>query len=70
MTDFGGFGIGSASDLTWNLWTVVDYRLTERFSLKLGYRIYDLDYSRGSGRNEFGFDGQMTGPVLGLTVRF
>ncbi len=68
--DFGGFGIGSASKLTWNLVAGIDWQFKENMSLKLGYRVYDVDYSRHSGTDEFGFDAKMQGPIIGLTMRF
>ena len=68
--DFGGFGIGSASKLTWNLVAGVDWQFKETMSLLLGYRITDIDYSRHSGSDEFGFDGQLKGPIVGLTILF
>lgn len=68
--DFGGFGIGSASKLTWNLWAGIGWQFKEKMSLKLAYRVYDVDYSRHSGADEFGFDAKMQGPVIGLTMRF
>jgi opacity protein-like surface antigen len=68
--DYGGFGIGSASDHTWNLWAGFDWKFKESMSLKLGYRIYDIEYSRHSGNKEFGMDGQLKGPTIGLTIAF
>ena len=35
--DIGGFGIGSASQLTWNLIAGIDYQLTEKMSFKFAY---------------------------------
>jgi len=67
--DASGFGVGSASDLTWNVWSGFDYKLSEKHSLKLGYRYYDMDYSRGSGADEFGFDGSEQGPLIGFTFK-
>ena len=69
-TDFGGFGIGSASKLTWNLIAGIDWQFKENMNLKLGYRVMDIDYSRHSGSSEFGFDGKFQGPMLGLTILF
>ena len=68
--DFGGFGIGSASNKTWNFLGGVFYRFSEGFELKVGYNIYDIDYDNGSGFEEFGFDAKMDGPKLGLTYHF
>lgn len=68
--DAGGFGIGSASDLLWQISFGVDYKLSENTSLNAGYRIVDLDYSRGSGSNELGIDLRAEGPFVGLTILF
>jgi hypothetical protein len=68
--DAGGFGIGSASDLMWQLEGSVVFRLTDNISLNAGYRMADLDYSRHSGSNEFGVDLQAKGPFLGMTIIF
>jgi opacity protein-like surface antigen len=68
--DVGGFGIGSASDLTWNLIAALDFQPWEKTSLKLGYRHFDMDYEKGSGTRAFGFDGQIYGPQVGVTFYF
>ncbi|MHC4591754.1 MAG: outer membrane protein [Planctomycetota bacterium] len=68
--DMSGFGIGSASDLTWSVLVGAHYRPTERMDIRLGYRYYDIDYSRGSGPNKFGFDAAMHGPWAGVSIRF
>jgi opacity protein-like surface antigen len=68
--DFGGFGIGEGLNLTWNLLAGIDYQLSKNMNLKAGYRIFDIDYDRGSGSNEFGLDAQFRGPILGLTYSF
>lgn len=68
--DVGGFGIGSASRLTWNFVAVVDYKLSKKVSLDAGYRILDIDYSRGSGSDKFALDAKLKGPVIGLTILF
>ena len=68
--DAGGFGIGSASDLLWQIAFGVNYQLSKNTSLNAGYRIVDLDYSRGSGSNELGIDLRAKGPFVGLTVLF
>jgi hypothetical protein len=64
--DAGGFGIGNASDLTWQVGGMFSYKFTDWFRLNLGYWVLDIDYSRGSGRNEFGYDVRMQGPRIGL----
>ena len=68
--DAGGFGIGSASRLTWNFIAGIDYKLSKNVSLDAGYRILDIDYSRGSGSDKFAADAKIEGPVLGMTILF
>jgi opacity protein-like surface antigen len=68
--DVGGFGIGSASRLTWNFVAGVDYKLSKKVSFDAGYRILDIDYSRGSGSDKFAADARLEGPVLGMTILF
>ena len=67
--DVSGFGVGSASDRTWNFASGFDYQLFEKVSIKLAYKIYDIKYSNGSGTNKFGLDGKEEGPWLGLTFQ-
>lgn len=68
--DVGGFGIGSASDLTWNAVAWISYQVTGSIDVGLGYRIMDIDYSRGSGASKFGLDAQADGPLLGVNIYF
>ena len=68
--DFGGFDIGEGSNLTWNLIAGISYQLKENMHLRAGYRIFDLDWDRGSGTKKFGMDAQFRGPIFGLTVLF
>jgi hypothetical protein len=70
LGNVSGFGVGSASDKTWDVESGFIYRLFERASLKLAYRYYDIDYSNGSGDEEFGLDGNMQGPWLGMAFNF
>ena len=69
-SDFGGFGIGSASDLQWQILGGVDYKLAENMTLNAGYRYVELDYSRGSGANEFGVDLRAKGPIISLIISY
>jgi predicted porin len=68
--DAGGFGIGSASDLTWQIAGGVDYKFSKNMILNAGYRYVELDYSHGSGSNEFGTHLKAYGPFIGLTITF
>lgn len=62
--DHGVTGIGS--DKTTQVLATVNYQMTERAYLSLGYRRLDVDYRSGGTR----VDATMAGPLLGLTWRF
>ncbi|NQT51094.1 hypothetical protein HQ576_03540 [bacterium] len=64
--DVGGFGIGSASDLTWQVLAGLHYRLSERISILAGYKYYNLDYRRG----DLEMDMEMKGPITGVAIHF
>jgi hypothetical protein len=64
--DAGGFGIGSASELTWNVALVIHYQWLSNLSLQLGYRIMGLDVEHGPAE----LDAEFHGPGLGATVVF
>lgn len=68
--DAGGFGIGSASDLTWSLVLAINYRVTKHIGVALAYRILDIDYSRGSGDDKSALDSRLQGPGLGVSLWF
>jgi hypothetical protein len=67
-TEIGGFGAGS--DLAWQIFPTVGFRFTDRFSLEVGYRWLDMDYSTGDGNERFAYDVLTQGPVGGLAFRF
>ena len=69
-SDAGGFGIGRASDLTWQVVGGMDYKFSKNIVLNAGYRYVDLDYSHGSGSDEFGIHLKAYGPFIGLTIVF
>ena len=62
--DLGGFGVNA--DLMQNYVLEVDYRMTERARLRLGYRYLDADYDR----NRFVFDVSIKGPAIGVSFDF
>lgn len=68
--DVSGFGIGDGSSLTWNVLGGLGYQPWERASIGLGYRAYGIDYSEGSGANEFGLDATLHGPYLTFVYQF
>ena len=68
--DVGGFGIGTASDLSWQAQAVTGYALSQRTTLAFGYRYLKVDRGRGSGANETESDIALHGLLAGLDYRF
>jgi opacity protein-like surface antigen len=66
LADVGGFGIGSSSDLTWQVQATVDYAFTDRLIGRLGYRYLSID--RDSG--DLSLDVDAFGPLIGVTWTF
>lgn len=62
--DYGITGMGS--EKTTQVVATVNYQLTDRAYLSVGYRRLDVDYRSGGTR----VDVTMAGPLLGLTWRF
>jgi opacity protein-like surface antigen len=49
----------------------VDFRFTDLLSGFLGYRYLDIDFQgTGNGPDEYAFDGEQQGPVLGVEFNF
>jgi opacity protein-like surface antigen len=68
--DVGGFGIGSASDLTWSVSATCAFKLSPNVSLLASYRFLDLDWSSGSGEDETAYDYYFHGPIIGVAFTF
>ena len=68
--NIGGFGIGSASELQWQLQADVGYRPSARWRFLFGYRVIDFDHDHGSGGDRFVYDMRTFGPVLRLGYSF
>jgi hypothetical protein len=68
--DIGGFGIGKASDFTWNVELMAEYKWSESCTLIAGWRWLDIDYTNGQGSMQFGYDMMISGPVMGLAINF
>ena len=66
--DAGGFGVGS--DLTWTVQGGVLFHVTPLFSVGVGYRVMDIDYTQGSGLSRFAFDVLLHGPQVGMVFHF
>jgi hypothetical protein len=66
LGDVGGFGIGSASDFTWQVLAIVGWKLGDRWRLHVGYKVLDLDRQQSSQAA----DVQLYGPVIGASYGF
>jgi hypothetical protein len=66
--DIGGFGVGS--DFAWHATALFDWRVSEHVGLLFGYRIFDVDFEDGSGRERIGIDLQQSGPAVGVAFAF
>ncbi len=68
--EVGGFGIGSSSDLTWNITVLGEYKISPKVGLVAGYRYLDVDWESGSGLSRIGYDWTIHGPILGVSIHF
>jgi hypothetical protein len=70
--DAGGFGWFGGSDLTINAWFTVAYHFGGRtgWSLLIGYRYYQIDYTKTLDSGVFAIDMRMHGPVIAVAYSF
>lgn len=70
--DIGGFGLdpGRTSQLVWQVDAGLSFHLTHSLDLDAGYKWLDYDYKAGSGSKEFAYDMLLSGPYMGMTIRF
>lgn len=66
--DIGGFGVGS--EMAWQAYADLGFRVSDLVSVFLGYRAIDMDYEDGSGRDLFRYDMLIAGPQIGVTFSF
>jgi hypothetical protein len=70
--DVGGFGVGSK--FSWQALAALNYDFYVHngitWSGMAGYRALYVDYSKGSGLNQYEYNMTMHGPIIGLTARF
>jgi opacity protein-like surface antigen len=64
VADIGGFGI--ESDLTWQAYVALGYRLSDRSALSIGYRGLGTDFTDGA----FTYDVISHGLILGFEYKF
>jgi len=67
QVDVGG---GGDSELTWQAMIHLGYQPSDGYSFWLGYRALSLDFDNSGGRNRFGADMILYGPVLGAAFHF
>jgi hypothetical protein len=70
--DVGGFGVGS--DFSWQLVGASSWDFaktgTTTWAGVIGYRALFVDYTKGSGFREYGYDILQHGPIIGASLRF
>ena len=64
----GGLGVGS--DFAWQVFPEVGYRFNSLFELAGGYRALYMDYTNGSGNEEFTYKLTTYGPQVGTKFHF
>jgi len=64
--DIGGFGIGSGSELTWQVFGGVGIRMTKNTDFEAGWRYMSIDYENGA----FNMDLALSGVVVGVRFIF
>lgn len=62
---YGDVGAG-ASEATWRLLATLNYSFTRRWTISGGYNAIGVDYSS----DDHVFDAVLSGPAVGLTIRF
>ena len=66
--DVGGFGVGS--ELIWQAYADIGFKVSNVVSLVLGYHAIDMDYEDGDGIHYVGLDVMVSGPQLGVVFSF
>jgi len=70
-SDIGGFGLGFSSDIAWNIAGYIGYELPwYRITPIIGYRALYDKYKDGSGDNRFVWDAWISGPQIGVGIKF
>jgi len=81
--EIGGFSIGTSSKLVWNTTLLAEYKLSRKHRLikcrkihfedcrlVAGFRYFDVDWEKGSGRDRVGYDWEIYGPIVGVNIYF
>lgn len=71
----GGWGVGSSSEHVYDILGMMEYQLSERTALQLGYRYFDIKKRFNSTVGPFGLnrnelDLRLDGPYIGVGILF
>lgn len=66
LIDVGGFGIGEASDLSWQVLASFGYNFSDTWSARFGYRYLSIEKEFGGSDVNL----ELYGPIIGITARF
>lgn len=67
----GEYGYEGSDNTSFQVIGMFDYRYRDWGSAFFGYRYLDIDYdNRSSGLDQYGFDGDQQGPLIGLNFYF
>jgi opacity protein-like surface antigen len=66
FADVGGFGLGDASDLSWQVYAGVGYHFNDTWSIQGGYRYLSIDKDIDGRDTRL----ELYGPLIGVTARF
>jgi opacity protein-like surface antigen len=66
FADIGGFGLGDASELSWQVFGGAGYRVNATWSVRAGYRYLSVDKEIDGRDTRL----ELYGPVVGVTARF
>jgi hypothetical protein len=66
FADVGGFGLGSGSDMSWQVYAGGGYSINDSWSVEVGSRHLSIDKNLDNA----GVDLDLAGPLVGITARF
>ncbi len=66
----GGFGIGNASDISWDFMYVNTFKVSRRILISAGFRSFHYRRMDGEGENELETKVSVYGPLLGVSIAF
>lgn len=66
-SNIGGFGIGDASDLYWDLSYINTFKVSKLLTVSAGYKTFNYKRTDGSGADEVKTRVKTFGPLIGVT---